>query len=216
MTRRRNLCAGLCTALCLGAVVVPSVAAAAPANTPAPTYTVVGRDALAGYADAAMNAWLDYVGGDRKSLHRFDVIRDALALEAGRRLGVDGGRLIVAWRQASRSHQLALVAAMTQLGTPYHTNQRKPGVGFDCSGLTTWAWGQVGVVLPRQSRSQINDVRRVAREQAQAGDLIYYPGHVSLWLGVDDLILHAPYTGRSVEFSHIRSGRSVLFGNPEG
>ena len=50
----------------------------------------------------------------------------------------------------------------------------------------------------------------------EPGDLIYYPGHVSLWLGVDDFIIHAPYSGRSVEFSHIRSGRSVVFGNPEG
>ena len=219
MTLRRHIFAsGLCTALCLGALAMPSPASAAPATPahPAPTYTVLGRDALAPYADAAMNAWLEWVGGDRKALHRFDLIRNALALEAGRRLGIDGTLLQAAWRKADRTHQLALVAAMTQLGTPYRTNSSVPGSGFDCSGLTTWAWAQVGISLPRQSRTQINTVRRVTREEAQAGDLIYYPGHVSLWLGVDDLILHAPYTGRSVEFSHIRSGRSVLFGNPQG
>ena len=213
---RRNMCAGLCAALCLGALLVPATASAAPANNPTPTFTTIGRDGLAPYADAAMNAWVDYLGGDKMSLRRFNLIRDSLALEAGRRLGIDGMLLVRAWRKDDRTHQLALVAAITQLGTPYHTNQSDPGVGFDCSGLTSWAWGQVGIALPRQSRSQVNTVPNVPREQAQPGDLIYYPGHVSLWLGVDDLIIHAPYSGRSVEFSHIRNGRSVIFANPEG
>jgi cell wall-associated NlpC family hydrolase len=74
----------------------------------------------------------------------------------------------------------------------------------------------VGVQLERVSRDQIRTVTPVDRTTAQPGDLIYYPGHVSLYLGVDDFIIHSPFTGRSVEFSHIRSGRSVLFGNPLG
>ena len=167
---RRNMCAGLCAALCLGALLVPATASAAPANNPTPTFTTIGRDGLAPYADAAMNAWVDYLGGDKMSLRRFNLIRDSLALEAGRRLGIDGMLLVRAWRKADRTHQLALVAAITQLGTPYHTNQSNPGVGFDCSGLTSWAWSQSGVGLPHQSGGQIRTVSQVDLSAVQPGD----------------------------------------------
>lgn len=203
----------LAAALSLGAVGV----APASASSAHPAYTVIGKDGLAGYADVAMNAWLRFTAYQKPAdLAEFDRIRDALALEAARRVGADGARMQAAWRRADRAHQVALMSAMTQLGTPYRRNTSKPGSGFDCSGLTTWAWAQSGITLPRQSRSQINTVVRVSREQAQAGDLVYYPGHVSLYLGLDNYILHAPFTGRSVEFSHIKSSRanSVLFGNP--
>ena len=214
MTLRRLIgTTSLAAAISLGAVGI-APASAAPA---APAYTVVGKDGLAVYADAAMNAWLRFTAYRKPAdLAEFDRIRDALALEAARRLGADGARMVAAWRSADRSHQVALMSAMTQLGTPYRRNTSKPGSGFDCSGLTLWAWAQSGADLPRNSRSQINHVARVSRDQAQAGDLVYYPGHISIYLGVDNYILHAPFTGRSVEFSHIKSSRanSVLFGNP--
>src|SRR5918993_1102634 len=41
----------------------------------------------------------------------------------------------------------AINAAMSQLGVPYQYATSDPGVGFDCSGLTHYAWGQAGVYL---------------------------------------------------------------------
>jgi cell wall-associated NlpC family hydrolase len=123
-----------------------------------------------------------------------------------------------AWAKADTSHQVALIAALTQLGTPYRRNTSKPGIGFDCSGLTTFAWGQAGVGLFRQSGTQIKNAKAVTRETAQAGDLVYYPGHVMLYLGVGNAIIHAPYTGRNVEVGFISKSKvtSVRFGNPVG
>ena len=220
MTLRRIIAVSTAaTALSIGALAVPSTVSAAPAtpSSLAPAYAALGRDVLAARADAGMNAWFAYAfSGQKRAFSRFQAALDVLAVEAAARVGADPARMRAAWMAADPHHQVALMAAMTQLGTPYRRNTSKPGVGFDCSGLTTWAWAQAGVTLPRQSRSQINNVTRVSREDAQAGDLIYYPGHVSLWLGVDNFILHAPYSGRSVEFSHIRESRSVLFGNPVG
>ena len=63
------------------------------------------------------------------------------------------------------------------------TNTSKPGVGFDCSGLTTYAWGGPASSSHRQSGSQIS-TRRHATDAAEAGDLVQYPGHVMMWLGV--------------------------------
>jgi len=220
MTLRRIIisCA-LSGAIATGAIAVPATAGASPSVASAPGYVKTGRDPLAVYADSAMNAYMRFVeSGGQYALDEFASIRDAIALEAARRLGIDGVCLHVAWGDADLSHQVVLMSAMTQLGTPYRRTTSKPGVGFDCSGLTSWAWTQSGVALARQSRAQINSITPVTRDTAQAGDLVYYPGHVMLYLGVDDAVIHAPFTGRSVEFSLVKGSRSnsLRFGNPLG
>ena len=89
-----------------------------------------------------------------------------------RRLEIDAGQLHQAWLVADQPHQIALLSALTQLGVPYRRNASKAGVGFDCSGLTAFAWGQSGVELARQSGAQLRNARRSARSTtAQAGDL---------------------------------------------
>ena len=135
-------------------------------------------------------------------------------------LGVDGAGLEQAWLRADQPHQIALLSALTQVGVPYQRNTSKVGVGFDCSGLTAFAWGQTGVELAHQSITQLRNSSARTIDDAQAGDLVYYPGHVMLWLGVDNLIVHAPQRGRNVEVGHFSSRRAsirnVKFGNPIG
>ena len=65
---------------------------------------------------------------------------------------------------------------------------------------------------------ETNNATAVTRETAQAGDLAYYPGHVMMYLGIDNAIIHAPFTGRNVEVDFISKSRvnSVRFGNPMG
>jgi cell wall-associated NlpC family hydrolase len=111
---------------------------------------------------------------------------------------------------------MALLAAFTQLGVPYRRNTSKPGQGFDCSGLTTYAWGEAGFVLQRQSTAQIRASAARDEMSAQAGDLVQYPGHVMMWLGVDRSIIHAPYTGRNVEVDAVSARHRVRFGDPTG
>jgi cell wall-associated NlpC family hydrolase len=135
---------------------------------------------------------------------------------AAARLEVDGAGLLSAWARADRPHQIALLSALTQVGVPYHRNSSKVGVAFDCSGLTTFAWGQAGVDLARNSAAQLRNAAPRTADTAQAGDLVYYPGHVMMWLGVDSLIVHAPYRGHPVEVGEVSSRRvkRVKFGNP--
>jgi cell wall-associated NlpC family hydrolase len=133
-------------------------------------------------------------------------------------IGIDAGTLHGAWLAADKPHQIALLSALTQVGVPYHRNSSKPGIGFDCSGLTSFAWSQAGVAIAHQSGSQIKAAAPRTALTAQAGDLVYYPGHVMMWLGVDTLIVHAVGHGRYVEIDTI-SGRRVSrakFGNPIG
>ncbi len=148
----------------------------------------------------------------------FAVRLEAAAYAAAVQLEADGARVYQAWISADRAHQIAVLSALTQIGVPYQRNASKVGVGFDCSGLTAYAWSQASVAIPHQSGAQIRSASVRTRDTAQAGDLVYYPGHVSMWLGVDDLIVHAVGRGRDVEVGHI-SGRRinrVKFGNPTG
>ena len=133
-------------------------------------------------------------------------------------LGVDGAVMEEAWLRADQLHQIALLSALTQVGVPYHRNASKAGVGFDCSGLTAFAWGQSGVELAHRSTTQLRNAAARTIDTAQAGDLVYYPGHVMLWLGVDNLIVHAPQRGRDVEVGHVTARRlkRVMFANPIG
>ena len=69
--------------------------------------------------------------------------------------------------------QKAVDAAMRQSGTPYRSGGSQPG-GFDCSGLTSWAFAQIGIELPRTSFEQYEKGTAVARDELQAGDLVFY------------------------------------------
>lgn len=138
------------------------------------------------------------------------------AIAVGTSLEIDAGLLHQAWAAADQPHQLALLSALTQVGVPYHRNASEAGVGFDCSGLTAFAWGHVGVELARNSRAQLRNAVPRTRETAQAGDLLWYPGHVMLWLGVDNFIVHAKQRGSDVEVGHVsdRRVRRLQFADP--
>ncbi len=112
----------------------------------------------------------------------------------------------------------AVEAAMSQLGVPYRYATAKPGVSFDCSGLTAWAWGQAGVSLPHYSKAQFEMLPQVPADQAQPGDLIFYRnpvGHVAMYIGNGQMI-HAPRTGDVVKISTVNWGkvRDGVVGRP--
>ncbi len=139
--------------------------------------------------------------------------RDAAADSVAVEMRLDPVAMRSAWSEADVAHQEAVLAALTQLGVPYRAYRADPGVGFDCSGLTSWAWAQAGVEIAHQSTSQIHAARAVDEVNAVAGDLVQYPGHVMLYLGLDGAIVHAANTRNDVELSFIT--RSVRFGDPE-
>jgi peptidoglycan DL-endopeptidase CwlO len=107
----------------------------------------------------------------------------------------------------------AVNAAISQLGVGYRYAAAEPGVAFDCSGLTMWAWAQAGVHLPHYSKAQFESVPHVPADQAQPGDLIFYKnpvGHVGMYIGGGQMI-HAPRTGDvvkivAVNWAKVRDG----------
>jgi cell wall-associated NlpC family hydrolase len=194
-----------------------AVLVAAPAASASPPAVSQARkdDFLAPMAVSALATLQAYMRtGDTPTLSQYRSLRVAIAAEVANRLELDPASMIDAWNAADLPHQAALMAAFTQLGVPYRRNTSKPGIGFDCSGLTTYAWGVAGVGLTRQSGAQIRAAAPRTLDTAMAGDLIYYPGHVMLYLGVEKAIVHAPYSGTSVQVDNIPKHRSVRLGDP--
>jgi cell wall-associated NlpC family hydrolase len=96
----------------------------------------------------------------------------------------------------------AFQAAQSKLGDPYVYGATGPG-SFDCSGLTSWAYGQAGVSIPRTSQEQANAGTRIySASQLGVGDLVIFYGdyhHVGLYAG-NGMVLHAPKPGASVRY----------------
>jgi len=111
---------------------------------------------------------------------------------------------------------IAVSAAMGQLGVPYRFAGETPGVAFDCSGLTKWAWGQAGVYLPHQSAGQYASLPHVPKDQAQPGDLVFYYspiGHVGIYIGGGQMV-HAPQAGDVVSIATVHWNKVVGVGRP--
>ena len=111
---------------------------------------------------------------------------------------------------------IAVSAAYSQLGVPYKFAAELPGVAFDCSGLTKWAWGRAGVGMPHQSGAQYGSFPHVSNDEAQPGDLIFYYspiGHVGIYIGGGQMI-HAPNTGTTVNITTVRWNKVVGVARP--
>ena len=82
--------------------------------------------------------------------------------------------------------QIAVDAALSQLGATYVWGSADPNVGFDCSGLTSWAWAQAGVYIPHSSQAQYSTLPHVPLNQLAPGDMVFYYSpisHVAMYIG---------------------------------
>ncbi len=85
-------------------------------------------------------------------------------------------------------------------------------IGFDCSGLTLYAWAQVGVYLPHYSAYQFFSGQHVSSSDLQPGDLVFYANntsdpttihHVAIYMG-DGQMVEAQQSGTYVKISPMR------------
>ncbi len=116
---------------------------------------------------------------------------------------------------ASERAEAALNAAKSRLGMPYVWGASGPN-SFDCSGLTSWAYQQAGVSIPRTSQAQANVGTRINSLSAlQPGDLIIMRedlSHVGFYAG-NGQILHSPKPGATVRYEAIStSGMPFMWG----
>lgn len=196
----------------LAATGSPASAAPAPAGVAgdphSPTVALLAQAAL-----TARDVFV--VAGDPASLHAYQGSLAATAQAVAAEFAADPAVVHAAFGAADLQHQTAVLAALSQLGVAYRYATSEPGVGFDCSGLTAFAWSRGGVELPHQSSAQMDAAPRVDGGTATAGDLVQYPGHVMLYLGFGDAIVHAANQASDVELSHA-GDRSLNWADPNG
>lgn len=102
---------------------------------------------------------------------------------------------------ASANGSAIVEIASSLVGIPYVWGGTTPS-GFDCSGFTSYVYAQVGITLPRTSGDQRYAGVEVPRDQAQPGDLIWSPGHISIYAG-GNLQVDAPTPGKSIQIREI-------------
>lgn len=91
--------------------------------------------------------------------------------------------------------------ASRYIGVPYVSGGSSPS-GFDCSGFTSYVFAQLGISLPHSSSAQAGYGTQVPASQAQPGDLMWTPGHVSIYAGGNTMI-DASKPGTVVDFRTI-------------
>jgi cell wall-associated NlpC family hydrolase len=96
-------------------------------------------------------------------------------------------KMPVAKRIRGISGRQIVNAARKFLGAPYLWGGITPS-GFDCSGLIQTVFGYFDIRLPRNSGDQRRKGFEVRRDNLRPGDLLFFPGHVTLSLGGSDFI----------------------------
>jgi len=80
--------------------------------------------------------------------------------------------------------------AMQYLGTQYRWGGRT-SLGIDCSGLASESYLLSGIIIFRDAKIQPGfPVREIPKEEMLPGDLMYFPGHIAMYIG-DGRYIHS-------------------------
>lgn len=87
------------------------------------------------------------------------------------------------------------------IGNPYVPGGTSLTNGADCSGFTSAVYSNFGISLPRSSGAQAGYGREVSYSEAAPGDIIYYGGHVGIYIG-NGQIVHASTQATGIKISN--------------
>jgi cell wall-associated NlpC family hydrolase len=172
---------------------------------------------VAGLATKALDAKVVFeTTGEPADRKVYLAALEGTATATASEMGVSQLQMTAAWLATDPAHQTAVLTALTQLGVEYQSATSEPGVGFDCSGLMYYAWGEAGFELARQSGSQISEAETREMDSAKAGDLAQYPGHVMMYLGVPRAFVHSSNPENDVELWLTSDDRAagLRYGDP--
>ena len=97
--------------------------------------------------------------------------------------------------------------AYSYLGTPYRWGG-KSTLGIDCSGFTFMVYALNGIYIHRDSAwIAQSPVRKIVDCEKMPGDLLYFPGHIALYLGDGEYIHSTAKDGAGVTINSLKRGR---------
>ena len=108
---------------------------------------------------------------------------------------------------SSKGQEIANYACQF-VGNPYVAGGTSLTEGCDCSGFTSSVYAHFGISLPRSSYAQSAAGRAVSYAEAQPGDVMYYGGHVAIYIG-NNQIVHASTAATGIKISNA-SYRTVI------
>ena len=188
-----------------------------------------GLGAIAAGARAAVttNAAIKVDGGadlsveDPQVTATAPVVQEAVAQTAGDDEGVSGSASSASVDSAAATGGAATAApasangssvaslAMQYVGYSYVYAAADPSVGFDCSGLVSYVYAQMGISVPHSSSAIYSAGTVVSASEAQAGDVIWWPGHVAIYMG-NGMMVDAVSPGSGVQYHSVYSGATYL------
>ena len=103
--------------------------------------------------------------------------------------------------------QEVVAIASGYIGHRYCKGGKNPKC-FDCSGLTQFVYSKIGVDLPRTAQQQLKLMKIISPEEAQPGDMVFFPTksgyiyHVGIYIG-DGKMIHSPKPGQKVKIAPV-------------
>ncbi len=113
-------------------------------------------------------------------------------------------------KKSNPARYRVVATAKKQISKRYRWGGSTPRAGFDCSGLTSYAFKSANIHLPRTAAAQYKHTKRVSLSKMQAGDLIFFHtrrtkarvNHVGIYVGNGQFI-HAPRKGKRVSIAKL-------------
>ena len=88
---------------------------------------------------------------------------------------------------AELQHEL-VKKAKEYSGSTYRWGGKSPS-GIDCSGLTFMSYYLNGYIIYRDAdREEFKNFKKISLEKAKPGDLLFFPGHIGLYIGNGEFI----------------------------
>lgn len=89
--------------------------------------------------------------------------------------------------------------AASQIGAMYQWGGNDPSIGFDCSGLVTWAYG----FAKATAADLYNATVRITGDELRPGDLLFYNFQGT---GIDHVVM---YTGNGQVVAAVKEGEPI-------